>query len=220
MALLIVAIILLVEFICGTIENYKCLSKPRGYLWGHEVRYDRNSNMYMHGEKVVKQFDYKLHDTVYVGSRTGTVYNDPKGRHNRKVESENRIKKEQYTKLGYLAYSKWICPYESTVSIFIPCGKDRPHYETTEISTDKHIVKLAGNVNYDGKYYKFYEGEDEGVEITREEFNKLDIGTGADHFTESWKLTREQRIELQEKREAEEKRLRELEESGENNENK
>ena len=167
--------------ICGVgqaVENAKCMSRPSGYTDnGTPVYTDRNNKTYINGERIVPNVDYKTGKMTYVGKNTGTVYCDPEANMRARLDAENEERKQEAIKQGKLAYMKY--------------DHVRKRRITCEISTGKYIAELK---QYGDSYYKLYLPDDEmycftrtkdgdnGIEITKEQFNKLNLTCGS-HFT-------------------------------------
>lgn len=159
------------------VKDRDYLSSPAFYdQEGRAVYIDSSGNHYINGEKVITEYDYKNKKLIEVGQRTRTVYNDPEEKaRQRMVDWSERYKQESIEK-GNLAYRK----YNFEMKCFLTC----------EISTDRYISQLKGKK--DGTYLKFYlpcnaknktdvEEGDIGVQITQEEYDKLNIFDGT-HF--------------------------------------
>lgn len=168
--------------ISAGIDNAKMMSKPYRYLDdGTPVYLDRKCKEWANGEKIVATYDYQNNKLVYAGQRSGKVYIDPEENTRRRMDEMSEKYKREAIERGYLAYKK----YDHRVKRSITC----------EISTGKYIAALKGN-KYGGGYRKYYlnrpdfefhnchmkDDNDEGIEITREEFNKLNI-IGGSHMT-------------------------------------
>ena len=149
--------------ICGVgqaVDNSQMKKESFGYTDKGEPTYlDRDCNRYINGEKVVATYDYQQ---------------DLLNRRNTEDEEEKADKLSR----GKLAYLK----YDSISKRRLTC----------EISTGKFIVELEGRS--DGAYWKYYIEEDgchyiyfnktKGspcVQITREEFDALNIKPGTHH---------------------------------------
>ena len=145
---------------------------------GRPTWIDRQGNRYINGEKVVATYDYKNQKLVYAGQRTGKVYYDYQQDLLNKRNTEDEEEKADELSRGKLAYLK----YDSISKRRLTC----------EISTGKFIAELEGRP--DGTYWKYYIEEDgchyiyfnktKGspcVQITREEFDALNIKPGTHH---------------------------------------
>lgn len=142
---------------------------------GRPTWIDREGNRYINGEKVVATYDYKNQKLVYAGQKTGKVYIDPEQNTRDRLDGWSEKHKQEAIKEGKLAYMRY--------------DHVRKKEFTCEISTGKFIAKLEGRK--DGTYWKYYlsptsdcahahmitEG-DPGVQITQEEFDKLNIYLG------------------------------------------
>lgn len=167
----------------AAIENADMKSKPFRYLDdGTPVYLDRKCQEWANGEKIIATYDYQNQKLVYAGHRSGKVYIDPEANKKRILDERSEQYKREAIEAGRLAYAK----YDHRVKRRLTC----------EISTGKYIAALQGN-KYGGGYRKFYvkpdfdfynchckADDDEGIEITREEFNKLNI-VGGSHMTYS-----------------------------------
>lgn len=167
--------------IAAAIENADMKSSPYTHLDdGTPVYLDRKCNEWVNGEKMIATYDYTNKKLVYAGQRSGKVYIDPEANQRRRMDEMSEKYKREAIEAGRLAYKK----YDHRVKRFLTC----------EISTGKYIAALKGN-KYGGGYRKFYvkpdfdfynchckADDDEGIEITREEFNKLNI-VGGSHMT-------------------------------------
>ena len=145
---------------------------------GRPTWIDRQGNQYINGERVVATYDYNNHKLVYAGQRTGKVYYDyQQDLLNRRTTEDEEEKADELSR-GKLAYLK----YDSISKRRLTC----------EISTGKFIAELEGRP--DGTYWKYYIEEDgchyiyfnktKGspcVQITREEFDALNIKPGTHH---------------------------------------
>ena len=145
---------------------------------GRPTWIDREGNQYINGERVVATYDYNNHKLVYAGQRTGKVYYDYQQDLLNRRNAEDEEEKSDKLSRGKLAYLK----YDSISKRRLTC----------EISTGKFIVELEGRP--DGTYWKYYIEEDgchyiyfnktKGspcVQITREEFDALNIKPGTHH---------------------------------------
>ena len=145
---------------------------------GRPTWIDREGNQYINGEKVVATYDYNNHKLVYAGQRTGKVYYDYQQDLLNRRNTEDEEEKADELSRGKLAYLK----YDSISKRRLTC----------EISTGKFIAELEGRP--DGTYWKYYIEEDgchyiyfnktKGspcVQITREEFDALNIKPGTHH---------------------------------------
>ena len=145
---------------------------------GRPTWIDRQGHQYINGERVVATYDYNNHKLVYAGQRTGKVYYDYQQDLLNRRNAEDEEEKADELSRGKLAYLK----YDSISKRRLTC----------EISTGKFIVELEGRL--DGTYWKYYIEEDgchyiyfnktKGspcVQITREEFDALNIKPGTHH---------------------------------------
>ena len=145
---------------------------------GRPTWIDRQGNQYINGERVVATYDYNNHKLVYAGQRTGKVYYDYQQDLLNRRNTEDEEEKADELSRGKLAYLK----YDSISKRRLTC----------EISTGKFIAELEGRP--DGTYWKYYIEEDgchyiyfnktKGspcVQITREEFDALNIKPGTHH---------------------------------------
>ena len=145
---------------------------------GRPTWIDRQGNQYINGEKVVATYDYANKKLVYAGQRTGKVYYDYQQDLLNRRNTEDEEEKADKLSRGKLAYLK----YDSISKRKLTC----------EISTGKFIVELEGRS--DGTYWKYYIEEDGHhwiyfhktesspcVQITREEFDALNIKPGTHH---------------------------------------
>ena len=145
---------------------------------GRPTWIDRQGHQYINGERVVATYDYNNHKLVYAGQRTGKVYYDYQQDLLNRINTEDEEEKADKLSRGKLAYLK----YDSISKRKLTC----------EISTGKFIVELEGRS--DGTYWKYYIEEDgchyiyfnktKGspcVQITREEFDALNIKPGTHH---------------------------------------
>ena len=176
-----------VSAICGigrAVENKQMKDFSYGYTdKGEPTWLDRNCNRYINGEKVIAKYDYTNQKLVYAGQKSGTVYCDPEQNTRDRLDRWSEERKQKAIEMGLLAYGKYNHEWGKQI--------------TTEISTGKPIAQLIKKS--DGTYWKYYgrvdspkyKGEcyigsqhkiDEPIQITREEFSKLDI-VGGSHFT-------------------------------------
>lgn len=181
LGLLISGLIFAGAGIAAAIENADMMSKPYRHLDdGTPVYLDRKCNEWVNGEKMIATYDYTNKKLVYAGQRSGKVYIDPEANQRRRMDEMSEKYKREAIEAGRLAYAK----YDHRVGRRVTC----------EISTGKYIAALQGN-KYGMGYRKFYLPDnyesytlykradgDEGIEITREEFNKLNI-VGGSHMT-------------------------------------
>ena len=168
--------------ICGigqAVENSQMKKESFGYTDKGEPTYlDRNCNRYINGEKVVATYDYTNKKLVYAGQKTGKVYYDYQQDLLNRRNTEDEEEKADELSRGKLAYLK----YDSISKRKLTC----------EISTGKFIVELEGRS--DGTYWKYYIEEDgchyiyfhktensPCVQITKEEFDALNIKPGTHH---------------------------------------
>lgn len=167
--------------IAAAIENADMKSSPYTHLDdGTPVYLDRKCNEWVNGEKMIATYDYQNHKLVYAGQRSGKVYIDPEANKKRMLDERSEQYKREAIEAGRLAYAK----YDHRVGRRLTC----------EISTGKYIAALRGN-KYGQGYRKWYvkpdfdfynchcrADGDEGIEITKDEFNKLNI-VGGSHMT-------------------------------------
>lgn len=143
---------------------------------GRPTWIDREGHQYINGEKVVATYDYDNHKLVYAGQRTGTVYIDPEQNRINRIDADSEKRKQEAIKEGKLAYMR----YDHVRKKEITC----------EISTGKYIAQLEGRK--DGTYWKYYLSQnakyvsdktagDNGIQITQDEYDKLNIFMGS-HF--------------------------------------
>ena len=145
---------------------------------GRPIWIDRQGHQYINGERVVATYDYNNHKLVYAGQRTGKVYYDYQQDLLNRRNTEDEEEKADELSRGKLAYLK----YDSISKRRLTC----------EISTGKFIAELEGRP--DGTYWKYYIEEDghhwivnrrakgdPGIQITREEFDALNITLGTHH---------------------------------------
>lgn len=164
---------------CG-LKNKKEMSSPCCYLKnGMPVYRDRIGNTYINGEKTYDDYkvDFYGHSHwMTVGCKTGTIYEDSWINYLDELNKEMNKEIEKQKKEGYLAYVRYDYVRKKNL--------------TCEIFTGRYIAKLEGKE--DGTYWKYYlapntinlndivEG-DCGVQITQEEYDKLNIFMGS-HF--------------------------------------
>ena len=145
---------------------------------GRPTWIDRQGHQYINGERVVATYDYNNHKLVYAGQRTGKVYYDYQQDLLNRRNTEDEEEKADELSRGKLAYLK----YDSISKRRLTC----------EISTGKFIAELEGRP--DGTYWKYYIEEDGHhwiyfnktenspcVQITKEEFDALNIKPGTHH---------------------------------------
>lgn len=162
--------------IAEAVDNSKTKKETFRYTENGEPTWiDRYGHRYINGEKLIGEYDYKNNQAIYKGEITGKVYIDPKKIREDKRNAENEEKKKKAIANGWLAYMK----YDPVRKMELTC----------EIATDKYIAYLEGDEN--GNYKKYYlppsqyassahmkPKDDEGIPITREEFDKLNISMG------------------------------------------
>ena len=145
---------------------------------GRPTWIDREGHQYINGERVVATYDYNNHKLVYAGKNSGKVYYDYQQDLLNRRNTEDEEEKADELSRGKLAYLK----YDSISKRKLTC----------EISTGKFIVELEGRS--DGTYWKYYIEEDGHhwiyfnktenspcVQITKEEFDALNIKPGTHH---------------------------------------
>lgn len=161
----------------GFVENQKTIN----YSYkidekGRPTYYDRSGNEYINGEKVIWNFCEDEYGNCYsqkVGVQSGRIYKDIGEERRMKHEEDDRRNKKKAIEEGKLAYLKWSPKFKQNL--------------TVEISTERVIAMLT---NCRGKCKKFYakpdsafcnyvEIGDDGIEITEEEFEKLNILFGS-----------------------------------------
>lgn len=145
---------------------------------GRPTWIDREGHQYINGERVVATYDYNNQKLVYTGKNSGKVYYDYQQDLLNRRNTEDKEEKADKLSRGKLAYLK----YDSISKRKLTC----------EISTGKFIVELEGRS--DGTYWKYYIEEDGHhwiyfhktdnspcVQITKEEFDALNITLGTHH---------------------------------------
>ena len=145
---------------------------------GRPTWIDREGHQYINGERVVATYDYNNQKLVYTGKNSGKVYYDYQQDLLNRRNTEDKEEKADKLSRGKLAYLK----YDSISKRKLTC----------EISTGKFIVELEGRS--DGTYWKYYIEEDGHhwiyfnktenspcVQITKEEFDALNIKPGTHH---------------------------------------
>ena len=147
---------------------------------GRPTWIDREGHQYINGERVVATYDYKNQKLVYAGQRTGTVYCDPEQNKRDRLDRWSEKRKQDAIEMGMLAYNKYNHVWKKQI--------------TTEISTGRPIAELIKRS--DGTYWKVYGTIDspknewdiyigskhktgEPIQITREEFSKLNTVDGS-----------------------------------------
>ncbi|MBQ4523420.1 MAG: hypothetical protein IJA10_10805 [Lachnospiraceae bacterium] len=179
LGLLIGGLILGGSAIKAGIENANMMSKPYTHLDdGTPIYIDRNCNEYVNGERMIATYDYKNQKLVYAGKRSGKVYIDPEANQRKRMDEMSEKNKREAIAKGMLAYLRYDHKREKSL--------------TCEISTGKYIAQLKGKE--DGTYWKYYlpdyemilfsspaEG-DNGIEITQEEYDKLNILVVGTHY--------------------------------------
>ncbi len=160
---------------CG-LENRKMMSKPFRYLDdGTPVYLDRLANEHANGEKIISKYNYQLGRVQQVGEISGRVYSDPVECTRKRMDAQSEKYRQEAIANGKLAYMRY--------------DHVRQHEITCEVSTNKFIAYLEGRK--DGTYWKYYLPANVGwincqskpdtsyaVEITQEEFDKLNIYFG------------------------------------------
>ena len=154
------------------------MSSPVYYQDGIPVYMDSSCNKYINGEKVINKYDYQNNKLIEVGTRSGKVYFDPELETKKRMDARSEKYKQEAIEKGMMAYMRY--------------DHNRKKSLTCEISTDKFIAQLKGKE--DGTYWKYYlpdsetiiftrpaEG-DKGVQITQEEYDKLNILVGGTHY--------------------------------------
>ena len=147
---------------------------------GRPTWIDRQGNTYINGEKVIPTYDYTNHKLVYAGKNSGKVYFDPEQAQRDRLDRWSEKRKQDAIEMGMLAYNKYNHVWKKQI--------------TTEISTGRPIAELIKRS--DGTYWKVYgtidtpkyKGEcyvgcqhktGEPIQITREEFSKLNTVDGS-----------------------------------------
>ena len=166
--------------VCGigqAVENKQMKDYSYGYTdKGEPTWLDRDCNRYINGEKVVATYDYKNQKLVYAGKNSGKVYYDPEQAQRDRLDEWSEKRKQEAIAEGKLAYMRY--------------DHIRKKEITCEISTGKYIAKLEGRK--DGTYWKYYLSPnakltsdktpgDSGIQITQEEYDRLNI-FGGTHY--------------------------------------
>lgn len=163
---------------CG-LENKESMSRPSYYLKdGTPVYRDRTGETYINGEKTYEEYkidSYGHEHWMTVGCQTGKIYQDSWNDYLDKLNKEINEEIERQKKEGKLAYVRYYPNEDKRL--------------TTEISTGKVIAKLESRVGVCRKWYRAknakssidIEEGDAGIEISREEFEALNIIFGS-HF--------------------------------------
>lgn len=160
---------------------------------GRPTWMDRNCNEYINGEKVIAKAVTRSDGSVklqQVGQRSGSVYFDPDVARNNKIDSINNKQIQQAKEWGKLAYPK----YDPKAKREITC----------EISTGKYISCLKGLE--DGTYWKYYlpanytyysdRDENAGIQITQDEYDKLNIFNGSHYASDLNRYTYDAKCKL------------------------
>lgn len=166
------------------IKDKDLMSSPMYYQNGLPVYMDSSRNKYINGEKVVTEYDYQNKKLIEVGEKSRTVYFDPELETKKRMDGQSEKYKQEAIKNGELAYMRY--------------NYVRKKYLTCEISTDKFITELEGR--RDGSYWKYYLTDksefygsksdgDEGIEITQEEYDGLNIHGGTHRATDLYRYT-------------------------------
>lgn len=167
----------------AAIDDVKLMSKPFRYLKdGTPVYMDGKRRKYINNE-LCKEDSYWRDGHIYyrtIGTQTKKVYEDTYELLLDRFRADDEMRKEMAIKNGKLSYLKY--------------DPIRKKQITCEISTDKFIARLEGKE--DGTYWKYYlspdndysechmktEG-DKGIQITQEEFDKLDDVCGSHGYS-------------------------------------
>lgn len=167
------------------IDDKDMMSEPYRYLDdGTPVYLDSSCKEHINGEKVIKKYDYQNKKLIEVGEITGNVYFDPKEAKKKRMNAQSEKYKQEAIKDGKKAYLKY--------------NFERNKFITCEIETDKFIVQLQGKS--DGTYWKYYlnpeathyhsaSDEDIGIEITQEDYDKLNIYNGTHRARDLYRYT-------------------------------
>lgn len=171
-----------VSFAKAALDNYDMKNSSSRYDENGNLHYyDRDLKEYINGEKVhrvsnINSDGVTLYSTV--GVKTNKVYDVSYGRNFNNLMKYSECDKQQSLKYGKNAYKQWNPYFQDFV--------------TTEISSERTITCLWAGYNYITKekfYRKWYfrpecQGKrdynktvkgDMGIEITEEEYEKLDV---------------------------------------------
>ena len=163
--------------IAVAIDNAKMKKDPVRHLDdGTPVYIDRKCHEWINGEKVIATYDYENQKLVYAGQKSGKVYYDPEQKQAermRKTYDEPNLK--QAKERGDLTCKLWYPQYKMMLS--------------TELATNRIIIRISKNYKtnqykkyyYTGNYqpcisngcFKFPDDGNMGVEISKEEYDKL-----------------------------------------------
>lgn len=142
----------------------------------------RTGKYYVNGEETYRWTEYDKYGNQHnmtIGVNSGKVYHDNFDDEVKRGSANDEKNKQYSLKHGYLAYNKYDPRYRRDI--------------TTEISTDKPLAAVCrcyNNKTSEVHFYKFYLKKnraddrsdfdksapgDYGVEITEEEYNKLNI---------------------------------------------
>lgn len=184
--------ILLGSAIRCAIDNESCKSRGCGLTsTGEMISYDRKGRMCINGERC--RTEYKtIGGKMYsqeVGVNTGIIYRDSYKEELYSLLARNEIARIMADEDGALAYYSYEPGW---------CEQWQTEWVTREISTKKIIARLEVKKASDWKidsetwiYKKYYlaknnrqfsfniEEDDEGIEISKEEFRKLNIWRGS-----------------------------------------
>lgn len=203
---------------CG-IENAKMMSKPYRYMDdGTPVYLDRLCNEHINGEKVISKYNYQKGCMQDVGERSGRVYYDEQDVQRKRFDDWNERNRQDAIKKGQLAYLKYNPIFKKELTCEISTGKFIAKIVGNNLFEEQNPGKLWGileNPEYPREiaarpeyrnYRKFYldpNGKsvsdtipgDEGIPITVEEFDKLNIVCGThfawDSYRDDWGRTPE-----------------------------
>lgn len=195
---------------CG-IQNADMMSSPYKYLDdGTPVYLDRKCQEWANGEKIVPTYDYKNQKLVYAGQRSGKVYVDPETIKRKKQEEWDEKHKQDAINRGKLAYLKYDPIRKRELTCEISTGKYIAKIVGTNLFNKQNPGKCwgsLGNPKYPNEiaarpeykdYRKFYLDPnsssdlgtipgDEGIPITMEEFDKLNIVCGSHWAWDSYR---------------------------------
>ena len=147
---------------------------------GRPTWIDREGHQYINGERVVATYDYKNQKLVYAGQRTGTVYCDPEQNKRDRLDRWSEKRKQDAIEMGMLAYNKYNHVWKKQITTEISTG--RPIAELIKRS-DGTYWKVYGTIDTPKNEWDFYVGcqhkTGEPIQITREEFSKLNTVDGS-----------------------------------------
>lgn len=163
---------------CG-IENAQMMSKPYKYLDdGTPVYLDRLGNQHINGEKVISVYNSEKKCIQEVGQRTGKVYFDPEVAQRKRQEDWNEELRQNAIREGKLIYEKYDVDRKKKFTCEISTGKYIAHVEGR---ADRTYWKYYASPCRVFKHYEEscrlskQDSDNKPVEISKKEFEEFEI---------------------------------------------